>query len=396
MPRPSVKKKLSLDFSVTGLIYTAMMLFMGLAAINSQANLLFAVFGLMIGVLIVSGIVSRIVLKRLDIRRILPEFLVVGQAAVLQYEFVNTKRFWPSLSVTLGEISGSEAFSKQPQAYLLHAAAGMTAHVPMSVMPVRRGLHHFDRYQLSTSFPFGFIKRAVDRRRAEGILIHPPLAQIDPRLLSMCLSAEQSGQRMKPRRGGTDEFYGVKEFREGENPRWIHWRRSARTGTLVAKEMTQVAPPRLLILLDTFIPPADKTPARLSLVERAIAMAASLVTRTLDQGLAVGLYTWSNDWVHIQASRGKRHSRDLMSLISQLPLNSGHDTRELLARSAQFMRPGTTAILFTSARDQTDLADQSRGRMITIAAESPEAARYFHFERGIDFSEAHPMAADRS
>ena len=54
---------------------------------------------------------------------------------------------------------------------------------------------------------------------------------------------------MKPRRGGSDEFYGVKEFRTGENPRWIYWRRSARTGTLVSKEMSQVAPPRLLVLV---------------------------------------------------------------------------------------------------------------------------------------------------
>ena len=35
------------------------MMFMGLAAINSQANLLFGVFGLMIGILLVSGLVSR-------------------------------------------------------------------------------------------------------------------------------------------------------------------------------------------------------------------------------------------------------------------------------------------------------------------------------------------------
>ena len=192
--RPStatpVRRRPSLDFSVTGLIYTTMMLFMGLAAINSQASLLFAVFGLMIGVLLISGVISRMVLRKLEIRRHVPEFAVVGQPTTIQYEFINHKRFWPSLSVTVGELSGSEAFTKQPQAYLLHAAARTRATVPMQIIPKRRGLHHFDRYQLSTSFPFGFIKRAYTQQQAEAILIHPPLAEVDQKLLSMAISAE--------------------------------------------------------------------------------------------------------------------------------------------------------------------------------------------------------------
>src|ERR1051325_9179823 len=86
--------------------------------------------------------------------------------------------------------------------------------------------------------------------------------------------------------GGQDEFYGVKEYRQGESPRMIYWRRSARTGTLVSKEMTHIAPPRIIIFVDTFI--KDRTLANHAEVERAIAMAASLASRTIDQGLAVG------------------------------------------------------------------------------------------------------------
>src|SRR5688572_11216519 len=103
-PTP-VRKKPSLDVSLTGFIYTLMMLFMGIAAINSQANLLFGVFGLMIGVLLVSGVISRLVLRRIEVRRLLPDFIVVGEPASLTYEFENRKRFWPSLSVTIGELS---------------------------------------------------------------------------------------------------------------------------------------------------------------------------------------------------------------------------------------------------------------------------------------------------
>src|SRR6476619_6183997 len=73
-----IHRKPSLDFSLTGLVYSSMMMFMGLAAINSQANLLFGVFGLMIGTLLISSVISRIVLRRLALHRVLPELAVVG------------------------------------------------------------------------------------------------------------------------------------------------------------------------------------------------------------------------------------------------------------------------------------------------------------------------------
>src|SRR5436189_1899414 len=81
-------RKPSLDFSVTGLVYCSMMMFMGLAAMNSQASLLFGVFGLMIGILLVSGFISRMVLRGLHLHRGLPELAVVGQTTTVTYEFL--------------------------------------------------------------------------------------------------------------------------------------------------------------------------------------------------------------------------------------------------------------------------------------------------------------------
>src|SRR5579884_3467272 len=249
-----VRRKPSLDFSATGLVYCSMMLFMGVAAINSQANLLFGVFGLMIGILLVSAVVSRVVLRRLHVRRVLPEHACVGQKIPITYEISNAKRFWPSLSISLAELDGVEAFAAQPQAYLLHAAPGTTASVAAEVTLKRRGLHELERFQLGTSFPFGFIKRALIERHKDVFLVFPALAKVDDNLLALCRSAETSGSSLRPSPGGADEFYGVKEFRTGDNPRWIYWRRSAKSNTLVSRQMTRVAPPRVLLLVDTFLP----------------------------------------------------------------------------------------------------------------------------------------------
>ena len=368
-----------------------MMMFMGLAAINSQANLLFGVFGLMIGILLVSGVISRSVLRGLDLNRILPEHGVVGQTLVVNYEFINRKRFWPSLSVTIAELDGAEAFMKQPHGYLLHVAPRMKTVVPVELIPKRRGLHRFDRNQISTSFPFGFIKRAVERRREDHLLIFPAIARVDQKLLSKMRSAESHGPTMRPRRGGVDDFYGLKEFRSGENPRYIYWRRSARTGTLVSKEMTHVSPPRITLLVDTYEDPAMPEADANRAIEQCIAMAASLASHALEQNLPVGLFTWSDDWIGIAPNRGKRHRLDVLTALARLNHNTTHSLSELLDRTYEFQESGTTSILFTPRDIQLGLSDSVRGGMVIISPANQMATNWFEFDPKVDFSHCGPV-----
>jgi uncharacterized protein (DUF58 family) len=383
-----VRRRPALDFSLTGVVYVLMMLFMGLAAINSQANLLFGVFGLMIGILLVSGMISRMVLKRLRVHRVLPDSGCVGHALTITYQIANDKRFWPSLSVSIAELDGVEAFTKQPQAYMLHAAAHMTASVPAIVIPKRRGLHEFRRYQIATSFPFGFVKRAVTERHRDKLLIHPPIARVDPKLLRMCRSADVSGDTVRPEPNGADEFYGVKEYRAGDNPRWIYWRRSARSGTLVSKEMSRVSPPRILLFVDTFL--LARSPEEFASVERCIAMAASLATVALEQQLSVGLCVWSNQWIAIPPTRGKRHGEDLLSILARLPLNADRPLPELLEACQPVLRAGVTPVLFTSSDVQLGMSEHRRAGMIVIPARSSRGEAWFKFAEGIDFANCMP------
>ena len=383
-----VRRKPSLDFSVTGLIYCSMMMFMGLAAINSQANLLFGVFGLMIGILLVSGFISRLVLRKLQIRRILPENAEVGLTVTVIYEFTNNKRFWPSVSVTIAELDGAEGFTKQPQSYMLHAAALATASVPTELVPKRRGLHELDRHQVSTSFPFGFIKRAIERHQKDSLVIFPSIARVDQRLMQLCKSAENTGSVMRPKHGGADEFYGVKEYRRGENTRLIYWRRSARSGTLVSKEMTQVSPPRLLLVVDTFL--KNEEPDSFADVERTIAMAASVASQSIEDGLLVGLVVWSNGWILAPPERGKRHRVDMLAALARLPKNTQHSTVQLMSRAHPLLEPGTTALVFTPGQMALSLGERVRSSIIVVSASSLQNRAWFRFNKNIDFHTCMP------
>src|SRR5690348_7020663 len=103
--------------------------------------------------------------------------------------------------------------------------------------------------------------------------------------------------------------------------------------------MTHVAPPRVLLVVDSFLP--DRSAEQHVLVEKTIAMAASLASAALDEGLAVGLYAWAGEWVGIHPTRGKRQREDILSVLARLPLNQKHDTHGVLDRAAAFQKVGT-------------------------------------------------------
>jgi uncharacterized protein (DUF58 family) len=392
-PHPAatrVRLKPSVDLSFTALLYFVATLFIGVAAMNSQTNLLFGVFGLMVGVVLIAAYVSRFSLRKLTVMRAMPEQLVVAEKAAISYEFHNLKRYWPSVSVTLGELDGCEAFRSQPYAYTLHAGPMSRCTVSIEVVPKRRGVHQLDRYQISTSFPFGFVKRAVILPQTDTIVVLPALARVNPRILMLFQSAEKTGSRMRPRRGGSDEFYGLKDYREGENPRLIHWRRSARTGVPVVREMTQVAPPRLLVLVDTLRDANVST----ATIEKTIAMAASLASFALEQGHPVGLVAWSGRTMEARPQRGKQQRRELLSLLATLPANSQCSLDELLQLALPHAAVGTTVAIFTP---RPLGGTERQGRTIIFSGnDQASSSRYFSFLDDVDFAHSMPVDQEES
>src|SRR5437868_6942830 len=90
-PPAELLRKPWFDFSLTGLLYCATMFFIVFAAMNGQVNLLFGVFGLMLGILIVTWVVCGLVIARMRVTRTLPEYCFVGQPTTVSYEFHNRK-----------------------------------------------------------------------------------------------------------------------------------------------------------------------------------------------------------------------------------------------------------------------------------------------------------------
>jgi uncharacterized protein (DUF58 family) len=101
-----------------------------------------------------------------------------------------------------------------------------------AIGPLSRGPILARDWVLESSDPLGFFRSR--RRGADGEigLVLPRFTSLTAQPHSMELEASVSA----PRAGAGTELFGVREYRAGDPLRRIHWRSSARLGTLVVRE----------------------------------------------------------------------------------------------------------------------------------------------------------------
>jgi uncharacterized protein (DUF58 family) len=232
-------------------------------------------------------IVSSWTLRRIRIERDFGHHVMALDRADIEYRFRSGKQFWPTMALHFREVH--EELAEAPRGFVLHLPARDSAPVTVATHLVarRRGVLRLHAVEVSTSFPFGIVKRTRWLDVPQEMVVYPRMGLLNRRLALEYREAVESGAMTSNRRGGNDEFYGVREYRAGDNIRSIHWRSTARTGEFMIREMAANAPPQLIVVLNLRSwRSREDGPETL---ERAIELAASLVCYGYFENFAVGL-----------------------------------------------------------------------------------------------------------
>ena len=119
-----------------------------------------------------------------------------------------------------------------------------------------RGTHECKPLRAVCSYPFGLVRQEVRFDDEERVLVYPAVGNINlSRLRRWLMQASRPDERhRRNRRRITQEveFHGLRSFRPGDSPRWIHWRTSARRGELMVREFDQGTHYDLLLILEAF------------------------------------------------------------------------------------------------------------------------------------------------
>ncbi len=162
--------------------------------------------------------------------------------------------------------------------------AGETRRVCTRLTARRRGLHRFEASLVRTGFPLGLWSAELQRLAPAEVLVHPRAGRIAEALFRR-LEQLESARRSRQATRSDEEFRGLREWRHGDHPKRIHWRRSARLGTLVVKEFEEARSARLTLVLSC-VAQRGKGAA---LAEEAISFAAALAQACQRRGLLLSL-----------------------------------------------------------------------------------------------------------
>jgi len=334
-----------------GALYTVVTALILAVAIYGQTNLLFWSFGLMVGGLLVSAALSWLMLRGIEVERLLPAHGVAGESMVIRYSIRNRKVWMPAFGVVISETWGRGArgwrksgpvaerpsrLAGRPHGWVLHVGPNQGVLAEAPCWPLRRGMLTFERVSVSTSFPFGVIRRIIDYEMPGSVLVYPQLFRMNRRTIHRLAVTLSAGRRHIDRGGGSEEFFGMREYRPGDSMKMIDWKRSARTGDLVTRELTQTTPPRLLVALDlSDLPPApDKTarpkklrkgetppPDPMTDAERAISLTASLVCDAHFNGYQTGLVVIGVPCMLFPVHHSLPHRTKMLETLSMLDLS---------------------------------------------------------------------------
>jgi len=288
---PRRLRRAGLGFTGEGRIFLLMTVGIGAAAVNTGNNLLYLVLGLMLSLIILSGSLSDLVLWGIGVRRHLPRRAFAGSPCLVELELTNLKRWLPSFSLAAsdeleGETPGKLA-ATAPRTYYLKLDPKGSQRAGSLRVPERRGVVRFARVRLATRYPFGFFDKWRLLDCADDLLVFPAIVAVPDleKELDLVLGRDdaQAEARQRARAHGAD-VAGLRAYREGDEARAVHWRRSAALGSLVVRELERVPARELAIRLDLSEGTGTEILAR---HERLVSRAASLAILAHARGARV-------------------------------------------------------------------------------------------------------------
>ncbi|MBK8482022.1 MAG: DUF58 domain-containing protein [Proteobacteria bacterium] len=326
-PAPGLRR---LRFTRDGAYFVAITLGVGFAAINTANNLLFLVLGLLLALIVASGVLSELTLRRVQVRRQLPQRLHAGQPALIELVAQNGKHRFASYALSVAEPAAAERAAAQ-RCYFLKLEPGAARQAAYRRVFPRRGRQTLPSLVARTRFPFGLFDKARQVGAAQEVLVYPAVTPI----VANERPLRERGEGAAAHRDRAGEFHALREYRAGDDPRDIAWRKSAGLGRAVVREHESPRARRITVFLDNRrLLPANV--ANDALQERAVSRAASLATHYGARGHPLALVSHT---VEVPAGSGPAQTERILrelALIAFVAVDqegmaggSGSDTARL-------------------------------------------------------------------
>jgi len=307
------------EINRAGVVYVLVTLVIGIAALNTGNNLLYIVVAAMLAAILVSGMVSAVVLRRLELDVRVPEHVFAGRAVPGRIVLRNPRRFLPSFSIFVLSTRKSrkkpekqwrwesatfafpfnrpreEQWLRLPDrrlrrvtiapdppgifpgiAYFPFLPPRKELSADLELLFEQRGRYREGSFGVATRFPFAFLTKTRHVALPREVLVYPRVEPTDELLEILPLVR---GEWESFVRGRGSDLHRIREYMPEDSARHVDWKATAKSGSLKVREFSREDERKLCIVFDNPAPGVLPDP----LYERAVSLAASLAWHFSEQ-----------------------------------------------------------------------------------------------------------------
>jgi uncharacterized protein (DUF58 family) len=221
--------------TVPGVVLIALSMGVGVAAYNSASNILFITLSLLLGCLVLSGVLSWLNFRGLHWWLEVDVPMRVGREQLATLHLRNTKRLLPTQGLIFEVVSTSapavrelvlrERLDPQEETQLV-----------WSVRPTRRGIERVELAYVGSLYPFGFLRKSIAAKASCEVTVWP--APIEYRRFPVAAWRRAQPGEPVARAGHGGDLLALRQYRDGDSHRLIHWKASARLQRLVVRQFS--------------------------------------------------------------------------------------------------------------------------------------------------------------
>lgn len=196
-------------------------------------------------------------------------------------------------------------------------APGEELEVPLAIHLPTRGFYRLDRLRAETIFPFGIWRRGKFQKEVvDDILVLPNFTPLEHLDLPIATRHQPGGMALTSNLGESPEFLGIRDYRDGDNPRDIDWRSWARTGKPAVKEYHEEYFCRVALVLDTQL--QKDHPNKDDQFEAAVSIAAAVADQLAKQETVIDIFAAGPSLYRLQAGRNLAFVENILEVLACL------------------------------------------------------------------------------
>jgi len=287
-----------------------------LVAWNRGIILLYGMLAMLVATLVIAYLAPLLMLRGVTVKQSALQKCYEGDELCVTLQVTNTNRFNRYMIEVWNYFPGGLEGEKDHMAFVPNLKKDFTSH--MKYICDYRGLHTLGPIRLRSEFPMGINYAQIILESSEmTTLVYPSVFQIHSFPYISGDYTPQLGVNAVSMAGGSDVFFGVREYRHGDSPRHIHWASSARHNTLIVKEFEYTTATEVTLLLDLH-ENANHGEGKHSTLEYSVKIAASIARHVLDQGHHVRLLGYGKESIHVKASSGELHYQTILEALARV------------------------------------------------------------------------------